>query len=46
LSDDWLRKIGARLMGKKGGQVKKRANSGAPAANARWHKKTLDQSTT
>jgi hypothetical protein len=39
LKDDWLRKIGASLMGKKGGVTKKRVTSGRPAAKARWSKK-------
>jgi hypothetical protein len=39
LNDDWLRKVGASLMGKKGGSCKRRATSGKVAAQARWAKK-------
>jgi hypothetical protein len=49
LNDQWLRQIGARLMGKKGGVTKRRSTSGSKAANVRWGKKkdgnTLDKST-
>lgn len=37
LSDDWIRKEGASLMGKKGGANKARSREQAQAAaNARW----------
>jgi hypothetical protein len=39
LSDAWLRKVGASLMGKVGGSVKRRRTSGKVAAQARWAKK-------
>lgn len=39
LSDEWLRHVGASLMGKKGGACKRRVTSGSIAANARWAKK-------
>ena len=35
LSDDWMKKQGASLMGKTGGEAKARANS-REAARARW----------
>lgn len=37
LSDEWVRKQGASLMGKKGGQAKARSSEQARAANkVRW----------
>jgi hypothetical protein len=49
LSDDWLRHVGASLMGKVGGASKRRRTSGKVAADARWSKKkstkAIDKST-
>jgi hypothetical protein len=40
LSDDWIRKQGASLMGKKGGETKARTREQAKAAGkARWKPK-------
>jgi hypothetical protein len=43
LSDEWLKKIGASLMGKKGGKAKSRGKGGArKAANALWAKRRAE----
>jgi hypothetical protein len=47
LNDDWLRQVGARLMGRRGGVTKRRVTSGRVAAEARWKgkkdRKTIDK---